>query len=99
MKFYLEKSNPHYFTSYPNSELPVKAVIRHLPPDTWTEDISDSLEVLGFNVINVRQMTDTRIAQYKDIHLETLALFLVIVRSNTKSQEIFKLNSLNHITI
>jgi hypothetical protein len=37
-----------------NSEKPIKAVIRHLPPDTPAEDISNSLENLGFNVISMR---------------------------------------------
>jgi hypothetical protein len=31
MKFYLEKNNLHYFTFTPNSEKPIKAVLRHLP--------------------------------------------------------------------
>jgi hypothetical protein len=34
MKFYLEKNYLQYFTFSPNSEKPIKAVIRHLPPDT-----------------------------------------------------------------
>jgi hypothetical protein len=59
MKSYLEKNNLHYFTFSPNSEKPIKAVIRHLPPDTSVEDISNSPEDLGFKVINVRQMTAT----------------------------------------
>jgi hypothetical protein len=32
LKSYLEKNN-HYFTFSPNSETPIKAVIRHLPPE------------------------------------------------------------------
>jgi hypothetical protein len=44
MKSYLEKHNLHYFTFSPNSKKPIKAVIRHLPPDTAAEDISNSLE-------------------------------------------------------
>jgi hypothetical protein len=55
MKFYLEKNNLQYFTFFPNSENSIKAVIRHLPPDTPAEDISNGLENLRFNVINVRQ--------------------------------------------
>jgi hypothetical protein len=55
MKSYLEKHNHNYFTFSPNSEKPVKAVVRHLPPDTPAEIISNSLEDLGFNVISVRQ--------------------------------------------
>jgi hypothetical protein len=40
----------------------IKAVIRHIPPDTPAEDISNNLENLVFNVINVRQMTASRTA-------------------------------------
>jgi hypothetical protein len=34
MKSYLEKNNLQYFTFSPNFENSIKAVIRHLPPDT-----------------------------------------------------------------
>jgi hypothetical protein len=54
IKCYLDKSNLHYFTFSPNSEKPIKAVVCNLPPDMQAEDISNSLEDLGFNVINVR---------------------------------------------
>jgi hypothetical protein len=99
MKFYLEKNNPLYFIFSPNSEKPIMAVICHLPPDTPAEDISNSLESLGFSVIviNVRQLTTNRRAPNKEPLLETLPLFLVTLIRNAKSQEIFKLNSLNHI--
>jgi hypothetical protein len=60
MKSYLDKNNLRYFTFSPNSEKPFKAIIRHLPPDMPAEVISNSLENLGFNVINVREMTTTR---------------------------------------
>jgi hypothetical protein len=56
IKSYLEKNNLHYFTFPPNSKKPIKAIIRHLPPDMPAEDISNSLEDLGSNIINVRQM-------------------------------------------
>jgi hypothetical protein len=59
MKSYLEKNNLPYFIFSPNSEKPIKAVIHHLPPDTPAEDISDSLEDLGFSIINVRQTAAT----------------------------------------
>jgi hypothetical protein len=74
------------------------AVIRHLPIDTPSEEISNSLEFLGFNVINVRQMT-TRRAPKGQSRVEPLPLFLVSLTRNTKSQEIFKLNILNYIII
>jgi hypothetical protein len=57
MKSYLEKNNLHYFTFSPNSKKPIKAVICCLPPDMPVKDISNGPEDLGFNVINVRQMT------------------------------------------
>jgi hypothetical protein len=58
VKFYLEKNNLHC-TFSPNSDKPIKGVIRYLPPDMLAEDISNSLEDLGFNIINMRQMTAT----------------------------------------
>jgi hypothetical protein len=63
------------------------------------EDISNSLEDLGVNVINVRQMTATQTAPSGQTHVELLPLFIVILTRNINSQEIFKLNSLNHIII
>jgi hypothetical protein len=73
---YLEKNNLHYFTFSQNSETPIKAVIRHLPPNTSVEDISNILEDFGYN-INVRQITATRRAPNRQTHVETLPLFLV----------------------
>jgi hypothetical protein len=67
--------------------------------DTPAEDISNSLEDLGFNVVNVRQMTANRRAPNGQTHVETLPLFLITLTGNLKSQEIFKLNSYNHIVI
>jgi hypothetical protein len=99
MKSYLEKNNLHYFSFSPNSEMLIKAVIRHLPPNTPAEDISDSLEDSGFNVINVWQTTATRIATNGQTHVDALPLVLVTLTRNIKSQAIYKLNSLNHIII
>jgi hypothetical protein len=76
----------------------MKAVIHHLPPDMPAEDICKSLEGLGLNIINVRQMMATRTAPNRQTHMETLPLFFILT-INIKSQEIFKLNSLNHIVI
>jgi hypothetical protein len=53
-KFYLEKNNLHYFIFPRNFERPMKAVILHVPPNTPAENISNSLEDLGFSVIKVR---------------------------------------------
>jgi hypothetical protein len=99
MKYYLEKNNLHYFTFSPNSEKPISAVFRHLPPDTPTEDISSSLEDLSFNIINMRQMTATRRSSNGQTHVEALPLFLVTLTRNIKFQQLFKLNRFNHIII
>jgi hypothetical protein len=89
MKSYLEKSNLHYFTFSPNSKKPIKAVICHLPPDMPAEGISNRLENLGFNIINVRQMTATQRAPNGQTDMETLLLFLVTLTRNIKiSREI-----------
>jgi hypothetical protein len=56
MKSYLEKNNLQYFTFSPNSEKPIQAVIRHIHPDTPAENIPNSLEGLGFNIISIRQL-------------------------------------------
>jgi hypothetical protein len=55
MKSYVEKSILQYFNFSPNSDESIKAVIHLLPPDTPVEVTSNSLEGLGFNVINVNQ--------------------------------------------
>jgi hypothetical protein len=85
---YLEKNNLQYFTFFPNSAKPIKAVIRQLPPDMPAEDISDSLEDLGFNVINMMQLTTNRRAPNGQTHVEPLLLFLVTLTRNVKSQDI-----------
>jgi hypothetical protein len=97
MKSYQEKNNLEYYTFSPNFEKFIKAVIRHLPPDTPAEDIPNSLEGLGFNVINVKQLMINRRAPNGQTHMETLPLFLATLIRNAKSQEIFKPNSLNHV--
>jgi hypothetical protein len=99
MKSYMDKNNLHYFIFSRNSEKHINAVIRHILPDIPAEDISSSLEDLGFNVINVRQMMVTRTAPKEQTHVEPLPLFLVTLTRNIKSQEIYKLNSLNRIVI
>jgi hypothetical protein len=98
MKPYLEKNNLQYFTLSPNSEKSIKAVIRHFPPDTSAEDISKSLRGLGVNIVSVSQLTTNGRAPNGQTHLENLSLHVTLTR-NVKSQEIFKLNSSDHIII
>jgi hypothetical protein len=77
----------------------MKAIIRHHSPDKPAKDISNSLEGLGCNVVNVRQMEATLVTPNGQTNVEPLRLFLVTLTRNRESQEIFKLNSLNHIII
>jgi hypothetical protein len=39
VKAHFDSNNLSYFTFYPESMKPIKAVIRHLPPNTPAEDI------------------------------------------------------------
>jgi hypothetical protein len=71
IKFYLKKNNLHYFTFSPNSEKAIKAVIHHLHPDMPVEDMSSSLEGIGFNVIKLKK-TATRTATNEQTHVENL---------------------------
>jgi hypothetical protein len=83
MKSSLKKNNLHYFTFSTNSE---KTVIRQHSPDTEAKDISNNLEDLGFNVINVRQTMATRTAPNGQTHVEPLPLTLVTLTRNIKSR-------------
>jgi hypothetical protein len=67
VKSYLETHNLHYFTVYPKTLKPIKAVIRHLPLNTPAQDISDGLMNLGFDIISVKQMSTTRRSQSEGI--------------------------------
>jgi hypothetical protein len=88
---YFESRNLSYFPFYPNSEKPIKPVIRHLPQNTPDEGISDGLISLGFDVINVKQMTTTRRPPPEETKVITLPLFLVTLPRTPKSQDIFRL--------
>jgi hypothetical protein len=54
VKSYFENHKLSYFSFFPKSGKPIKAVIRHLPQNTSAEDISNCLMILGFDVINVK---------------------------------------------
>jgi hypothetical protein len=94
-KSHFQTHNLSFFTFYPKSEKPIKAVIRHLPAITPAEDIAEGLTDLGFDVVSVKQMSSTR----KSPTPITLPLFLVTLPRTAKSQEMFKLTSLCHISI
>jgi hypothetical protein len=63
--------NLNYFTFYPKSHKPVKAVIRHLPIDTPDEDISKGLQDLGYSLLSVKQMTAfPTLSRRRQLHLQ-----------------------------
>jgi hypothetical protein len=99
VKFHLHAHNLFYFSFYPKSEKPMKAVIRHLPHNTPAEDLSDRLVSLGFEVINVNHMIATRRSPSDGSKTINLPLFLMTLPRTTKLQEIFRLQSLYHIAI
>jgi hypothetical protein len=100
VKSHFEKNNLlSYFTFYPKSEKPIKAVVRHLPQNTPAEDICDGLVSLDFDVISVKQMRTTHRSPPEEFKITNLPLFLVTLPRTTKSQEVFHLPILWHIAI
>jgi hypothetical protein len=91
IRTYFDSHKLNYYTFYAKSEKPIKAVIRHLPIDTPSEDISNGLVDLGFDAISVNQMTTTRSSE-SGRKQTNLPLFLTTLSRNEKSQTIFKLN-------
>jgi hypothetical protein len=99
IKAYLEKNNVFYYTFFPKSEKPIKAVIRHLPQNTPAEDISDRLLSLGFDVISAKQMATTRRSNTEGPSTGNVPLFLITLHRTSKFHEIFRLTGLCHISI
>jgi hypothetical protein len=87
---YFDSENLNYFTFYPKSQKPVKAVIRHLPIDKPAEDMSNGLQDLGYSVLCVKQITASRPYPEGDKYTFNLPLFLVTLTKDSKSPEIFK---------
>jgi hypothetical protein len=99
VKSHFSNSNLYYYSFFPKFKKPIKAVIRHLPPNTPAEDISDGLVNRGFDVISVKQMTTTCRSPTEGATTKPLPLFLLTLPRTAKSQEIFQLSSLCHISI
>jgi hypothetical protein len=99
IRSHLDSSKLPYFTFFPKSQKPIKAVIRHLPHNTPAEDISDGLVNICFNVISVKQMTTIRRSATEEPSSTNLPLFLITLPRTPKSQDIFQLRSLCHIAI
>jgi hypothetical protein len=70
MKSCPRKSNLYYFTFSLDSDKSMKAVIHNLPPDMPVEVISNSLEDIGFTIIDMRQMTATQTVPNGQTHIE-----------------------------
>jgi hypothetical protein len=51
VKSHIEIQNLSYHSFFPNSEKPIKAVVRHLSQNTPAEDISDSLVSVSLDVL------------------------------------------------
>jgi hypothetical protein len=88
-----------FFSFFPKSQKPVKAVIRHIPSVIPAEEICEALMELGFDVISVKQMNSTHQISSDDPEKSRLPLFLVTLPRTEKSQDIFTLASLCHISI
>jgi hypothetical protein len=56
VKSYVSSHNLSYYSFFPKSQKPFKAVLRHLPSNTPAEDISEGLVTLRFDVISLKQM-------------------------------------------
>jgi hypothetical protein len=99
VNFYLQTHNLHYFTFHPKPLKPIKTVIRHIPPNTPAQQISDVLMDLGFDIISVKQMSTTRRSPSEGTVFKNFTLYLITLPRTAKSQEIFRLTAVCHIAI
>jgi hypothetical protein len=98
MTFFLQ-NNLKFYTFFPKSLKPIKAVLRNMPTNTPAGEIYEALVYLGFDVASIRQMTTSRRPNSEDIGKSNLPLFLITLPRTEKSQRIFKLTGLCHICI
>jgi hypothetical protein len=99
IKSFFLQNNLKFYTIFPKSLKPIKAVIRHLPTNTPAGEIYEALVDLGFDVASVRQMTTSRRPPSEDPGKSNLPLFLITLPRTEKSQGIFKLTGLCHISM
>jgi hypothetical protein len=99
VKSYFTNNNLSFYSFFPKFQKPIKAVIRHLPPNTLAEDISDGLVNRRFDVISVKQMTSNRRSSSEGVTTRNFPLFLITLSRTAESHGIFKLPSLCHISI
>jgi hypothetical protein len=98
VKAHFESNNLSYYTFYPESKRPIKAVICYLPINTPAENIAEGLVDFGFEVISIRQMSTAHQSPEGTTSI-TLPLFLVTLPRTTKSQDLFKLSNLCDISL
>jgi hypothetical protein len=99
VKFHFDSQNLSYYSIFPKSETPIKAVIPYLPHNTPSKDISDGPLSLGFDVVSFKQIKATRRSPPEESKVINLPLFLVTLPRTAKSQEILPLPCLCHIAI
>jgi hypothetical protein len=87
-----------FLTFYTKGDRPVKAVIRNLPNNTSSENITIALQVLSYEVINVKQMTGKRPSP-EGVTLVSFPLFLNTLVRNQESQNMFKISSLCNLIV
>jgi hypothetical protein len=87
-----------FLTFYTKGDKMVKAVIRHVPNNTSSEDIIVALQELGYEVISVKQMTKPPSPKGGVTHLSLPLLLITLVR-NQKSLDVFKISSLCNIIV
>jgi hypothetical protein len=85
IRSHFEGNSLSFYTFFPKSEKPIKAVVRHLSLDTPTENICDGLVSLGFDVVRVKQMTTTFRSPPEIPKTVNLPLFLVTLPRTAKS--------------
>jgi hypothetical protein len=88
-----------FFSFYTKGDKPVKAVIRHLPNNTSSEDITVPVQDLGYEVISVKQMTAKCPSPEGGVTLVSLPLFLITLVRNQKSLDMFKTSNLCNIIV
>jgi hypothetical protein len=99
VKSFFSTQNLSYYSFFPKSEKPIKVILGHLPINTPAQDISDGLVTLGFDIVSVKQMTTSRRSPSQETATRNLPLYLITLPRTAKSQEIFKLQYLCHISI
>jgi hypothetical protein len=88
VRSHLETHNLSYFTFYPKSLKPIKAIIHHLPISTLAEGSSSRLVSLGFDIISVKQLSTTR-GSAEGTGTKNLPIFLVTLPRTEKVPRYF----------